>query len=207
MVKLSILTPVWNQEELVILELDNIPRRDDIEVLVRDDGSTDNTLAVLKQYKKDHPDLNLKVYSNGGNRGVAFTKNKLLSSMNGEYFHIHDSDDYVFPEEYGEAIDLLYERKEDIVTFDLEINSGKILRINEVTRAGYCAQIARFIRRDFVDKHNIRFPEDIRAGDDLFFNNDCIKCGAKHYYSGIIAYHYNFPRDGSLFDLQTRGLI
>ena len=40
--KLSILTPVWNQEELVIKGLDSIPRRDDIEVIVRDDGSHPN---------------------------------------------------------------------------------------------------------------------------------------------------------------------
>ena len=38
--KLSILIPVWNQEELVIKALDSIPRRDDIEVLAYDDGST-----------------------------------------------------------------------------------------------------------------------------------------------------------------------
>ena len=54
MIKLSILTPVWNQEELVIKGLDSIPRRDDIEVIVRDDGSTDNTLANLKKYKAEH---------------------------------------------------------------------------------------------------------------------------------------------------------
>lgn len=205
--KLSILTPVWNQAELVILELENLPRRDDIEVLVRDDGSTDGTLEALYKYRDKHPDLNLTVFTNGENKGVAYTKNRLLESMKGEYFHIHDSDDYVFPEEYSEAVDLLYNVDADVVTFDLEINDGRILRIDEANRAGYCAQIGRFIRKSFVDEYNIRFPEEIRAGDDLFFNNDCIKHGAKHLYSGIIAYHYNFPRDGSLYDLQTKGLI
>ena len=48
--KLSILTPVWNQETLVIRTLGSIPRRDDIEVIVRDDGSSDNTLANLREY-------------------------------------------------------------------------------------------------------------------------------------------------------------
>lgn len=207
MIKLSILTPVWNQEELVIKELDNLPRRDDIEVLVRDDGSTDNTLSNLRKYKREHPELNLQVFTNGMNKGVAYTKNKLLDAMKGEYFHIHDSDDYVFTEEYSEVIDSLYNSSEDIVTFDLEVNDGRIFPIRENTINGYCAQIGRFIRKDFVDKHGIRFPEHIRAGDDLNFNNDCIKSGAVHRYSGIIAYHYNFPREGSLYDLQTKGEI
>ena len=79
--KLSVITPVYNQEELVIRALDALPRRDDIEVLVCDDGSTDDTLANLLAYRYDHPELNLKVYSNGRNRGVAFTKNKLLDKQ------------------------------------------------------------------------------------------------------------------------------
>ena len=37
MIKLSVCIPVWNQQELVLRALDHIPRRDDIEVLVRDD--------------------------------------------------------------------------------------------------------------------------------------------------------------------------
>lgn len=205
MIKLSILTPVWNQEELVIKELENLPRRDDIEVLVRDDGSTDNTLKNLRKYKKEHPDLNLTIFSNGSNKGVAWTKNRLLEAMKGEYFHIHDSDDYVFTEEYSEVIDSLYGSSEDIVTFDLEVNDGRIFPIREHTINGYCAQIGRFIRKDFVDKYGIRFPEQIRAGDDLYFNNDCIRNGAVHRYSGIIAYHYNFPREGSLYDRQVKG--
>ena len=61
--KLSILTPVWNQETLVIRTLGSIPRRDDIEVIVRDDGSTDKTLENLLTYAKD-TDLNLTVSAN-----------------------------------------------------------------------------------------------------------------------------------------------
>ena len=39
----SIIMPVWNQEELVIRALDSIPDRDDLEVLCINDGSTDKT--------------------------------------------------------------------------------------------------------------------------------------------------------------------
>ena len=59
MIKVSVLIPVWNQEELVIKALDHLPRRDDMEIIVRDDGSTDNTLANLKQYKEEHPDIEI----------------------------------------------------------------------------------------------------------------------------------------------------
>lgn len=202
--KLSIITPVWNQEELVIKALDHLPRRDDIEVLVRDDGSTDNTLANLLRYKEEHPELNLTVFSNGENKGVAYTKNRLLDVAQGEYIHIHDSDDYVITGVYNRVInDHLHGA--DIICFDLQINDGWSLSINENSKRGYCAQIARFIRREFIG--DLRFREEVRAGDDWYFAEDLLKKNPVSIYTGQVAYHYNYPREGSLFDLQRRGLI
>jgi len=204
MIKLSVLTPVWNQEDLVIKALDNLPRRDDMEVLVRDDGSTDNTLANLIKYKEEHPELNLTVFSNGTNKGVAWTKNRLLESAQGEYIHLHDSDDYCLTDEYNRIIDECL-RGADIVCFDLRINDGSHMSINEHSYRGYCAQIARFIRREFIG--DLRFPEHIRAGDDWYFAEALVAKNPNQLFTNRVAYHYNFPREGSLFDMQKKGLI
>ena len=51
------------------------------------------------------------------------------------------------------------------------------------------------------------FPEEIRAGDDRYFADEMLARDPKTVYSGIMAYHYNFPKEGSLFDLQVKGLI
>lgn len=207
MIKLSVLIPVWNQEELVINALERLPRRDDIEVLVRDDGSTDNTLANLKKYKEDHPELNLTVAANKGNKGVAWTKNRLLKAAKGEWFHVHDSDDWVYTDLYNKMITewLTNCKDADVVCMDLEINGGVRYPLNENTQRVYCAQISRFIKRDFVK--GITFPENIRAGDDLYFAEELLTRNPKIVYSGVMAYHYNFPREGSLSYLQLRGLI
>jgi glycosyltransferase involved in cell wall biosynthesis len=207
MIKLSILIPVWNQEELVIKALDCLPRRDDIEVLVRDDGSTDNTLANLKRYKEEHPELNLTVVANKGNKGVAWTKNRLLKAAKGEWFHVHDSDDWVYTNLYDKMITewLANCKDADVVCMDLEINGGVRYPLNENTQRVYCAQISRFIKRDFVK--GMTFPENIRAGDDWYFAEELLTRNPKIVYSGVMAYHYNFPREGSLSYLQLRGLI
>lgn len=202
--KLSVLTPVYNQEELVIKALDNLPRRDDMEVLVRDDGSTDNTLANLYKYKEAHPELNLTIFANGENKGVAWTKNRLLESAQGEYVHIHDSDDYVLTGEYNRIINECLNGA-DIICFDLQINDGSHMSINENSKRGYCAQIARFIRREFIG--DLRFPEHVRAGDDWFFAEALLDKNPNSIYTNCIAYHYNFPREGSLFDMQRKGLL
>jgi len=205
MIKLSILTPVWNQETLVIKGLDSIPRRDDIEVIVRDDGSTDNTLANLKKYKVDHPELKLRVYSNGKNLGVAATANKLLASAKGEFFHFLMSDDMVLTNPYNSLIDRLYDFDGDIIAMDLLVNNGDIWHLNEEMDEAWCAQACRFIRRSFVD--GIRYPEKVKAGEDWFFHQEIRKRNPKVEYSGVTAYRYNFPRSGSLMDLRAQGLI
>ena len=207
MIKLSVLIPVWNQEELVINALEHLPRRDDIEVLVRDDGSTDNTLANLRKYKEDHPELNLTVVANKGNKGVAWTKNRLLKAAKGEWFHVHDSDDWVYTNLYNKMITewLTNCKDADVVCMDLEINGGVRYPLNENTQRVYCAQISRFIKRDFVK--GITFPENIRAGDDWYFAEELITRNPKIVYSGVMAYHYNYPREGSLSYLQVRGLV
>ena len=201
--KLSVIIPVFNQEKLVIRALDALPRRDDVEVLVCDDGSTDDTLANLLSYRYDHPDFNLKVYSNGRNRGVAFTKNKLLDEMTGEYFHIHDSDDYVDTEKYSELIDGLDDA--DVYVMNLIVNSGAMYDITEENGHVFCAQIARFIRSDFAA--GIEFPEDVRAGDDGFYAVALANRGPKTKYTRIPAYYYNYPREGSLTDMRIKGIL
>jgi len=203
--KLSILTPVWNQEELVIKGLDSIPRRDDIEVLVRDDGSTDNTLANLKQYKKDHPELNMKVFSNGENLGVAATANKLIAAAKGEFFHFLMSDDTVLTDNYNSLIDRLYDLDADILTMDLLVNNGDIWQLTAKMDEAWCAQACRFIRRSIVE--GIKYPEKVKAREDWFFHREMMARNPRVVYSGVPAYRYNFPREGSLMNLRARGLI
>lgn len=203
MKKLSLLIPVYNLEDLVIKALDSIPRRDDIEVIVRDDGSTDKSLWNVLDYQETHPELPMTVCSNGVNRGVAYTKNRMLGMANGEYIHLFDSDDYLLTQQYETAMEHLGEA--DVILFDLEVNDGSILKLTEDSCGLYCAQIARFIRRDFVE--GIEFPEHIRAADDWYYANDIMARNPKQLFTGIVAYHYNWPREGSLSDLKIKGLI
>ena len=195
-VKLSILTPVWNQEELVIRALDSIPRRDDIEVIVCNDGSTDNTLKNLKDYAAK-TDLNMRVLSNRKNKGVAATANRLLEAATGEFFHFLMSDDYLLTDAYNALVDGLYDTDADVVCMDLIENSGtEYVLDNEQSGNYYCAQACRFIRREFVK--GIAYPEEVRVGEDAYFHKEMMDRKPKVVYTKKAAYHYNYPRVGSL---------
>ena len=196
MIKLSILTPVWNQEELVIKAMDSIPRRADVEVIVCNDGSTDNTLKNLREYA-DKTDLNMRVLSNRKNKGVAATANKLLEAATGEFFHFLMSDDYLLTDAYNALVDGLYDTDADVVCMDLIENSGtEYVLDNEQSGNYYCAQACRFIRREFVK--GIAYPEEVRVGEDAYFHKEMMDRKPKVVYTKIPAYRYNYPRVGSL---------
>ena len=194
MIKLSVCIPVWNEETLVIRALDSIPRRDDIEVIVCDDGSDDGSLATLRQYKKEHPELAMKVCYNKTNRGVAYTLNRVMPMAKGEYIHVVGSDDFLYTEEYSRTIDEIGDA--DIAVLDIDRNDGVRCCVTEENGHIFCGNGLRFYRREFVD--GIKYPEDKVVGSDWYFYNDVMAKKPKVKYLGILAYHYNVPKEGSL---------
>ncbi len=105
--KVSVLIPVWNQEKLIIQALDSIPDRDDIEILVCDDGSTDGTAAAVQRYMDEHPERMILFNRQPVNRGEGATRNVLLDMASGEYIASLDADDRFSPEGFEKAMEQL----------------------------------------------------------------------------------------------------
>lgn len=200
MKKLSIIVPVYNQEELIIRALNSIPKRDDIEIIVVDDCSTDMTFKNCVQWKREHQDLDISIVKLPENKGLGNAKNVGYDSSHGEYVNQLDSDDYLITSEYERVIDEL--DGTDMVYCDIQINSGDIFHIDKDTQSQYCSGCARFIKRDFLG--DTRCPT-IRATEDWYLNDSLQKKPHTDKFTGIVAYHYNFPRDGSLYDQYIKG--
>lgn len=200
--KLTIITPVFNQEELIIKALDSVPRRNDIEVLIYDDASTDNTRANVKKYIEEHPQLDIKLFCGDENKGVGYARNVLLDNAKGEYIHNLDSDDTLITDKYLEAMNHL--NGTDMVYINLLINSGRVFALNVWSKHDFCAGTARFIRREFLG--DTRCPE-IRAGEDWHLNERLLAKNPTEDFTDITAYRYNYPREGSLYDLLRKGKL
>lgn len=205
MIKLSVLVPCWEQEVLAIKALDSIPRRDDIEVIARDDGSRDKTPDKLLEYQKDHPELNLKVVIDPENKGCAHNCNELLSLASGEFVHFLGNDDTVVTDEFSKLIDRLYGFDGDVMCFNLRINDGTVWVLDESSHRHLCAQSIRFIRKSMTE--GIIFPEHIVGASDWYFAEELLKRNPKTLYTNVCAYNYNHPRFGSLMNLRARGII
>lgn len=198
---LSVCIPVWNQEKLVVKALDHIPRRSDIEVIVYNDGSTDNTLDVLNEYKAQHKTLRMYVYTDTRNHGLAYSKNRLLEKAVGEYVHFYDSDDYVDTDLYNKVIGML--DGADIYTFDAITNAKVRLALTKETDSKFPGQPLRMIRRAFMD--GMSFNEDIRIAEDAPFHEELTAKKPTVVYTELPVYYYNYPRIGSLCDQRAKG--
>ena len=119
-IKVSVIIPVWNQENLIIRALESIPARDDIEIIVIDDGSTDDTWNNMVNYRnKNISHQNLVYFYNGENKGVAYTVNRGYDNASGEYVVLLGSDDYFYYDEFQQIMEML--DGTDLVYFNLKI--------------------------------------------------------------------------------------
>lgn len=191
--KLSVIIPLYNQEELIKRALDSIPNQDDIEIIVIDDKSTDNSLKSVIDYFND-TGKRIILLKNKENMGVGYTVNRGYDKATGEYVVLLGSDDYFID------LDLNELDGTDLIYFNLRVNNGDIWVLNEKTKHGYCGS-TKFMRRAFIG--DTRNPE-LRAGEDWYFYNKLLEKKPTEKFTNKTMKHYNFPRKGSLTNINMR---
>lgn len=94
MPKTSIIIPVYNRPWQIIECLNSLSQQTIApdEIVVIDDGSTDDTLTALEEFKGVHPELNLQILSNAKNLGITKSKNCGIAAACGDYLLFTDSD-------------------------------------------------------------------------------------------------------------------
>lgn len=192
----SVIMPTYNDADLVIKALDSIPRNVD-EIIIVNDGSTDNTLELVRAWAKK--DKRAKVYSNRKNKGVGFTINRCYDLATSDYTVILSSDDYMHPtmKDVIKKID-----GSDMVFFNLSYNiKGKMRRptpSNYKSWAGSC----KLVRREFMD--GVRASNKL-VNEDLELFQQLISKPHTTQFTDIMGKHYNTPRLGSLTDRKQKG--
>jgi glycosyltransferase involved in cell wall biosynthesis len=193
-IKVSVIIPVYNQEKLVIKAIESIPKRSDIEIIVIDDGSTDNTWNnLLKYLQQDEEHLNFILLYNDENKGVAYTVNKGYDNANGEYVVLLGSDDYFYTDKFEQILKQL--DGTDLIYFNLEVNNGDVWRLTPENKSILCGSV-KFMRKEFIG--DTRCNIEKRVAEDDEFYQELLKKKPTEKFTNITAKHYNFPRKGSL---------
>jgi glycosyltransferase involved in cell wall biosynthesis len=88
-ITLSIFVPCFNEEKNIIKTLDNINeaiQNINYEILIADDGSKDKTVEFVEKFKKQNPNLNIRIFTNESNKGLGFNYYATAYKALGTYY-------------------------------------------------------------------------------------------------------------------------
>ena len=192
MIKVSVVMPIYNAYKYIRPALESVMEQTlrDIEIICVDDGSTDRTLDILKEYQSR--DSRIRIVTEN-NAGPAAARNKGLARVRGEYVIFLDADDFFNPELLEKLYDLAVRDRLDIAicrydiynsrkaTFEPNIKSehGNIFEPGKVvSKSEYPDEILqcttgyvwnKMYRTAFLNEQNLAFNPDLRVFEDTFF--------------------------------------
>lgn len=196
-VLLSVIIPVFNAEKYIRKCIDSIlmQRKIPLEIILIDDGSTDNSLEICYEYAQK--DQRVKVFHKK-NGGVSSARNIGLDSSHGHWISFVDADDYVSEDFYDDIME--YPKADVIQKSYMEIPPSKSVRLtskelvtsNEIetyfARKRTNALWDKLIKRDIIG--DLRFDTQISIGEDFMFFLALIHKVRRYYFSDIGQYYY-----------------
>lgn len=210
---ISIIIPVFNAEKYLSECIESILKQTykEFEVILIDDGSTDQSLNILKKYQKK--DYRIRIIHQE-NKGVGVARNNGIDNAKGEFIIFVDADD-VLPE------NSLYDRLSAVKNADMAIcgygyfsESGKrdtlaecedtvwnkIQALNNIAvdgTFGYQGYLWNKIYvKNIIDRHKIRFAENIAYNEDKLFNIEYVMSCKDIKISHSIVYYYRTDANG-----------
>ncbi|HET7315120.1 glycosyltransferase family 2 protein [Salinisphaera sp.] len=126
--RVSVFIPAFNAERYIAQAIESVLSQtwSDFELLIIDDGSTDNTSAVLDRYAGD---ARVRIEYNDSNRGTPWTRNRGLEMARGEYIALLDADDVCMPDRLEEQVAFLDRRP------DISVLGTRVAKSDEEGRA------------------------------------------------------------------------
>ena len=221
-VKVSVLVPIYNVEKYLSQCLDSIVNQTlkEIEIICINDGSTDGSPQIIKEYAKRDSRV---VVINKKNSGYGDSMNRGLEKATGEYIGIVESDDFAELDMFEKLYDLAEENRADAVKSNFYFyHSGTNQRSNiiapdEVERIinpsddnHIFLQMATIwsglYRRDFLKKNGIKFlPTPGASYQDTSFNFKVWASTSKAYFTDKAYLHYRTDNESS--SVKSRGKV
>lgn len=171
MPKISVIVPAYNASGYIKKCLDSLVSQTlkDIEIIIVNDGSVDNTEAIIKKYMKKHSQIKYFYKENGGQSSA---RNLGITYATGEFISFVDSDDYIELTMLEKMYNKIKESKLDVVicginyTYDDRVEKVYPFKENQtITQKDFILTNPcpwnKLYRKTLLEKNNFKFPEGI----------------------------------------------
>ena len=217
MIRISVIIPVFNAERYLKRCLDSVLEALEGvsgEILVVDNGSSDDSLKIAQKYQKSRPRASISVLS-CPTPGAAAARNLGAKQAKGEYIWFVDADDYICPD----SLILIkeYLRKHKIIDFlTLRFSRDKLIlpysdHLFQGNGVNYLLQRepngylwAKIIKRQVIEDHNIRFNSKLFSQEDWLFLLEIYPHVNELHETNILAYQYCTDNEHSVMRENTK---
>ncbi|MCK4621001.1 MAG: glycosyltransferase family 2 protein [Desulfuromonadales bacterium] len=209
---ISIIVPIYNVGPYLEVCLNSLVNQtfNRIEIIIVNDGSTDNGVDIVRSYLACD---NRIVFINQQNLGLSAARNAGLSIAEGKYVLFVDGDDWIDVGVCGNLIELASRYEADVVVYGLKYNyssgikykknyivenvlSGEEYLLFSLKAGCYSPTVCnKLFRKSLVEK--IKFPVGLRY-EDIYFSLISIVSSARICSSGSVFYNYRMRRTGSI---------
>lgn len=229
--KVSVIICVYNQEKYLRKSLDSVCNQTlkDIEIILINDGSKDNSFQIMQEYAEKDSRIRLVDQEN---KGLGLSRNVGLKMATGQYVTFVDSDDRIEFDTFEKAYAYADGGKYDEVVYNFvkvfpdgktsimrKINPGEV----DIVKMGLDKYILKYFlsytheygvtnkifRRSIIEEHGLLFPDNRKVvHEDILFNLRFI-CFAKKIYAIPDGLYYYYIREGTLSDMHKsyQGLV
>lgn len=211
-VLVSLIVPIYNVEDYLAECLDSILGQTykDIQVILVDDGSTDHSYNICKDYQTKDERIKIMHKENGG---LASSRNAGLQAVEGEWVGFIDSDDVIEPDFVEKMLLRLRQTGADVAVCGFERyddGTGKVYKKEMMGGTWNVLESGEFGEMLYVNPgvcnklfnanlfHNVRFVE-LRLAEDLIFTVDLLEQMPKFVRVKEVLYHYRV-RNGSIIN-------
>lgn len=200
--KLSVIVPVFNTENYIARCIKSILDSDytNIELILINDGSTDKSLEICREYY--HVDKRIKLV-NTSNGGVSKARNIGMNEATGDFITFVDSDDYVERDAYSNILES-FSNNIDIVIFGSKTvtSNGRILKENTyperlIRQQDIVENVIKMLDTAVWNKvfkstyiKDVRFPEEYSHNEDLVFFCLCVNPDTIIKTIPVVGYNY-----------------
>ncbi len=201
----SVVIPAFNAAAFIATAIESCQRQTlgDIEILIVDDGSSDNTVRVIGDYTDDP---RVRLIEMEVNRGVSAARNAAFATATGHWIATLDADDWMSDDRLAVLVAAAEDANADLAHDDeFLVHEGETKPYSTLTTSTRSAvdrvtsvDLDRLLdcevggpsayrlgltqpllRRAFLDSHGIRYDESLRVGEDYLLYLDCLLAGAR----------------------------